>query len=219
MGPVLPSGLTEREAMIYGTAGLTAGLSVLALDEAGIKPGDGDILVTGATGGVGSLATAILARAGYKVVAATGKAAEHDFLRSLGAAEVISREAVTENAERPMLSERWAGVVDCVGGPMLAAALKATRYGGAVTCCGLVGSPELSVNVFPFILRGVTLYGIDSVECPMERRKEVWKLLAGEWKPDVLPALVNECTLDGLQEKIDQMLKGQPRGRTLVNLG
>jgi len=215
----LPPGLDERTAMIYGTAGLTAGLSVLALEDGGIRPGDGDILVTGATGGVGSLATAILARAGFKVVAATGKQAEHDFLRSLGAADVIGREAVTENADRPMLSERWAGVVDCVGGPMLAAALKATRYAGAVTCCGLVGSPELAVNVFPFILRGVTLYGIDSVECSIDKRSRVWERLAGEWRPAVLSALVNECTLDGLQEKIAQMLKGQPRGRTLVNLG
>jgi len=215
----LPAGLSEREAMIFGAAGLTAGLSVLALEDAGIRPGDGDILVTGATGGVGSLATAILARAGYKAVAATGKAAEHEFLRSLGAAEIISREAVTENAERPLLSERWAGVVDCVGGSMLAAALKATRYGGAVTCCGLVGSPELAVNVFPFILRGVTLFGIDSVECSRDRRSKVWQRLAGDWKPDVLNTLASECTLDGLQEKIDQMLKGQMRGRTLVDLG
>jgi len=215
----LPVGLSEREAMVFGTAGLTAGLSVLALEGAGVMPGDGDILVTGATGGVGSLATAVLSRAGYKAVAATGKGAEHEFLRSLGAAEVISREAVTENAERPLLSERWAGVVDCVGGGMLAAALKATRYGGAVTCCGLVGSPELAINVFPFILRGVTLLGIDSVECSRERRSMVWQRLAGDWKPDVLSALASECTLDDLQEKIDLMLNGQLRGRTLVNLG
>lgn len=215
----LPGGLSERESMIYGTAGLTAGLSVLALEEAGVQPGSGDILVTGATGGVGSLATAILARAGYKVVAATGKTAEHDFLRSLGAAEVIGRDAVTENAERPLLTERWAGVVDCVGGPMLAAALKATRHGGAVTCCGLVGSPELPMNVFPFILRGVTLYGIDSAECSLDRRTRVWQRLAGDWRPDVLAALAHECTLDGLQDEIQQMLQGKPRGRTLVNLG
>jgi putative YhdH/YhfP family quinone oxidoreductase len=214
----LPEGLSLREAMIIGTAGFTAALSVWKLQQAGVEPGDGEILVTGATGGVGSIAVSILARAGYRVVAATGKASERDYLAELGAAEVIGRDAVTEKAERPMLSERWAGVVDCVGGEMLAAALKATRYGGAVTCCGLVGSPELPVNVFPFILRGVSLLGIDSVQCPMGPRREIWKKLAGEWKPSHLETTAEECTLQELDARIDAILKGELRGRTVVNL-
>jgi putative YhdH/YhfP family quinone oxidoreductase len=165
----LPAGLSLRESMALGTAGFTAGLSVWKLAAAGVQPDDGDILVTGATGGVGSIAVAVLARAGYRVVAATGKATETAYLRRLGAAEVISREQVLEGSERPLGKERWAGVVDCVGGEMLATAVKATCYGGAVTCCGLVGSPELPLNVFPFILRSVSLLGIDSASVPWSR--------------------------------------------------
>lgn len=214
----LPEGLSLRESMILGTAGFTAALSVFKMEQAGVKPGDGDILVTGATGGVGSIAVAILARAGYRVVAATGKASEAPFLTELGAAEVISREAVLEGAERPLMKERWAGVVDCVGGDTLVAAIKATRYGGVVTCCGLVGSPDLKANVFPFILRGVSLLGIDSVQCPMEPRLRVWGKVAGDWKPENLEATASECTLGELEGKIDAILKGKLRGRTLVKL-
>ena len=214
----LPDGLSQQESMIYGTAGLTAGLSVQGLLDAGVVPEQGEILVTGATGGVGSLAVAILAKAGFKVVASTGKEEQHPFLLGLGAAEVISRDAVTEKAERPMLSERWAGVVDCVGGLTLSAALKATRYGGTVTCCGLVGSPELQTTVFPFILRGVSLLGIDSVACPMVRRKQVWTKLGSEWKPENLDGLTEEVGLDDLQEKVGAMLKGKIHGRIVVNL-
>jgi acrylyl-CoA reductase (NADPH) len=214
----LPGGLSPKSAMTLGTAGLTAGLSVQALADAGVTPQSGEVLVTGATGGVGSLATEILTRAGYRVVASTGKESEHPFLLDLGAADVIDRQAVTENADRPMLSERWAGVVDCVGGETLAAALKATCYGGTVTCCGLVGSPDLPVNVFPFILRGVSLVGIDSVECPMERRNQIWGQLAGTWKPEKLITQAEECGLETLEAKINLMLKGQSRGRIVVNL-
>ena len=214
----LPSGLSLRESMILGTAGFTAGLSVHKLVQSGLQPGDGDILVTGATGGVGSIAVAILAKAGYRVVAATGKAAESDYLRGLGAAEVIEREGVLAGAERPIMKERWAGVVDVVGGEMLAAAIKSTRYGGTVTCCGLVGSVDLTVNVFPFILRGVSLLGIDSVQCPRQTRQAVWEKLAGEWKPADLEATATECTLQTLEEHIRKMLNGMARGRTLVNL-
>ncbi|BCA80760.1 YhdH/YhfP family quinone oxidoreductase [Desulfuromonas sp. AOP6] len=214
----LPEGLSLRESMILGTAGFTAALSVWKLAGAGVKPGDGDILVTGATGGVGSLAVAILAKAGYRVVAATGKSEEEDYLQQLGASEVIHRAAVTEGAEKPMLKERWAGVVDAVGGETLAAALKATRYGGVVTCCGLVGSSDLTMNVFPFILRGVSLLGVDSVQCPMETRLQVWKKLAGDWKPERLKMIGSECSLDELDEKIEAILKGQVRGRTLVKI-
>lgn len=214
----LPAGLSLEESMILGTAGFTAALSVLQLEQAKVRPGDGEVLVTGATGGVGSSAVSILARAGYRVVAATGKQGGEPFLRSLGAADVISREQVTNGADRPMLKERWAGAVDVVGGETLAAVLKATRYGGAVTCCGLVGSPELAMNVYPFILRGVRLIGIDSVNCPMATRLEVWERLAGPWKPPRLSELATRVTLAGLEEKIQAILRGGIRGRVLVAL-
>jgi putative YhdH/YhfP family quinone oxidoreductase len=210
----LPAGLSLHDSMILGTAGLTAGLSVQALAEC-VSAEAGEILVTGATGGVGSVAVALLAKAGYQVVAVTGKADQADFLKSLGAGEVITREAIMENADRPMMKERWAGAVDVVGGEMLAAILKSTSYGGTVTCCGLVGSPELPVNVFPFILRGVSLLGIDSVQCPTERRLTVWNKLAHEWKID-LEALVKEVTLEDVEDSIQAILKGALRGRVLV---
>jgi len=214
----LPAGLSQRESMILGTAGFTAGLSVWKLAAAGVKPGGGDILVTGATGGVGSIAVAILAKAGYRVVAATGKAAERDYLLELGAAEIIGRDEVLSGSERPMMKERWAGVVDVAGGETLVAAVKATRYGGAVTCCGLVASPELNMNVFPFILRGVSLIGIDSVQCPMAPRLQVWAKLAAEWKPAQLETAATEVTLATLEEKIQGILKGEVKGRVLVKL-
>ncbi len=214
----LPAGLTLRESMALGTAGFTAALSVLKLARAGMEPGAGDILVTGATGGVGSLAVGILARAGYRVVAATGKSGAADFLRARGAGAVIDRAELLAGAERPLLKERWAGAVDVVGGETLAAVLKGTRYGGVVTCCGLVGSPELPVNVYPFILRGVSLLGIDSVQSPRPLREEVWRLLAGDWKPALLAETVSECTLAGLEEKIAAILKGENIGRVVVNL-
>lgn len=212
----LPTGLTLRDSMILGTAGFTAGLSVQALAER-VAPEAGEILVTGATGGVGCVAVAILARAGYRVVAVTGKADQAEFLKKLGASEVVSRETVMENADRPMMKERWAGAVDVVGGEMLAAVLKATRYGGTVTCCGLVGSPELPINVFPFILRGVSLIGIDSVQRPKKPRLAVWDKLATTWKVD-LEALVSEIPLEHLEESIHKILKGELRGRVLVKL-
>jgi putative YhdH/YhfP family quinone oxidoreductase len=214
----LPGGLTLRESMALGTAGFTAGLSVLKLERAGVRPEEGDILVTGATGGVGSVAVALLSRAGYRVVAATGKSLDEVFLRGLGAAEVIPREEVTAGSERPMMKERWAGVVDVVGGETLAAAVKATRYGGAVTCCGLVGSPELPVNVYPFILRGVSLIGIDSVHCPEETRLQLWEKLAVEWKPERLAEMVTEVPLEGVEEKVRSILEGGITGRVMVNL-
>ena len=214
----LPAGLDLRESMVIGTAGFTAGLSVLKLEQAGVKPGNGDVLVTGATGGVGSIAVAILAKAGYRVVAATGKSADEPFLRTLGATEVISREQLTEGVDRPMLKERWAGVVDVVGGEMLVAALKSTRYGGAVTCCGLVGSTDLAMNIYPFILRGVSLIGIDSVNCPMEPRLQVWERLAGAWRPEHLATVAHEVALDTLEDKLQAILQGKIRGRVVVAL-
>jgi putative YhdH/YhfP family quinone oxidoreductase len=214
----LPAGLTLREAMAIGTAGFTAALSVLRLEQAGVQPADGDILVTGATGGVGSIAVSILARAGYRVTAATGKGSDEAFLRTLGATEVIPRDQVTEGVERPMMKERWAGAVDVVGGETLAAAVKSTRYGGAVTCCGLVGSIELPLNVYPFILRGVSLIGIDSVNCPAATRLQVWERLAGAWKPEHLAEVVTEVPLEGVEEKIQAILQGGIRGRVIVKL-
>lgn len=214
----LPAGLSLKESMMLGTAGLTAAMSVHELVESGVEPAAGAILVTGATGGVGSLAVAMLAKAGYQVTAATGKLDETDYLKGIGAAEVIERAAVTEGSERPMLKPRWAGVVDCVGGETLAAAIKATNPLGCVTCCGLVGSPDLPLNVFPFILRGVRLIGIDSAEYPMASRLKVWQKLASDWKPGNLESMVDEVTLDSLEEKIQGMLKGGLKRRALVNL-
>ncbi|TLM62364.1 MAG: acryloyl-CoA reductase [Deltaproteobacteria bacterium] len=214
----LPAGLSLRDAMIYGTAGLTAALSVQALLERGVRAEDGEILVTGATGGVGSVAVALLARLGYRVTAATGKPDATPFLARLGAALVIPRGELVANADRPMLKERWAGVVDCVGGDTLAAAVKSTRYGGSVTCCGLVGSADLNLNVYPFILRGVSLLGIDSVQCPLARRSAIWHKLAGEWRLPQLTDLAEECTLDDLEGKIAAILEGRLQGRTVVRL-
>lgn len=214
----LPAGLTVRESMALGTAGFTAALSVLKLVQAGIQPDDGDILVTGATGGVGSIAVAILAKAGYRVVAATGKTSDDGFLRELGATEVIPREQVTAGAERPMMAERWAGAVDVVGGDTLTAVLKSTRYGGTVTCCGMVGSAELTMNVYPFILRGVSLIGIDSVNCPRTPRLQVWEKLADRWKPEQLETLVTEAALEEVEEKLQTILHGGIRGRVVVRL-
>lgn len=214
----LPPGLTLRQSMALGTAGFTAALSVLKLTEAGITPDHGELLVTGATGGVGSLAVAILARAGYRIVAATGKGTDEAFLRGLGAAEVIPREQVTEGSARPLMKERWAGAVDVVGGETLAAVIKSTRYGGAVTCCGLVGSPELAMNVYPFILRGVTLIGIDSVNCLDSSRRKLWTLLAGEWKPHNLEKIVTEVALSDVEEQIGSILNGVIKGRVVVKL-
>lgn len=214
----MPEELDLKESMMLGTAGLTAALSVLELVENGVSPENGPVLVTGATGGVGSLAVAILAKIGFKVTAVTGKMDEAAYLEGLGAERVISRDTLLTGNERPMLKTTWAGVVDCVGGDMLAAAIKSTKYGGVVTCCGLVASADLNVSVFPFILRGVRLIGIDSAECPMARRTRAWQKLATEWKLDDLAGMVDEVTLDGLEEKIQAILKGGLKRRALVNL-
>jgi putative YhdH/YhfP family quinone oxidoreductase len=213
-----PEPLTLRESMIYGTAGFTAALSVSRLIDQSVSPQAGEILVTGATGGVGSISVAILAQAGYRVVAVSGKPDQKGFLSELGAAEVITREEACDTGPRPLLKGRWAGVVDTVGGDILATALKSTRYGGAVTCCGLVASPQLSTTVFPFILRGVSLMGIESVECPMDRRLQIWQRLAGEWKLGVLERLAQEVSLEHVDPLIDDILQGTLKGRILINV-
>lgn len=213
----LPDGLSLRESMVLGTAGFTAALSVVKLINNGVAPDQGEVLVTGASGGVGCLGVALLAKAGYRVVASTGKPGEAGLLRELGATAIMSREELLEGAERPLLKERWAGALDVVGGETLAAAIKSTRYGGTVTCCGLVGSAALAINVFPFILRGVSLVGIDSVQCPMGPRLEVWQRLATQWKLDTR-ALAHEITLDGLEQAIQTMLRGESKGRIVIDM-
>lgn len=212
----VPPGLTLRESMIYGTAGLTAGLALRALAHRGVEPGAGEVVVTGATGGVGSLAVAILARAGYTVVASTGKEAEHGYLRELGAARVIGRDELHDTSDKPLLSARWAGAVDCVGGATLGTLVRSLRRGGCVAACGLVGGIHVPLTVYPFLLRGVDLVGIDSAECPRAVREEVWAMLAGPWKPPVLDRLASEARLEELPSLVGTILRGGLRGRVLV---
>ncbi|MBO1002833.1 NADPH:quinone oxidoreductase family protein [Pseudogracilibacillus auburnensis] len=214
----LPKGLTLKEAMTYGTAGFTAALSILRLEQNGLRPENGPVLVTGATGGVGSTAVAMLAKLGYDVVASTGKSSEHDYLYSLGAKNIISREKLQPNKIRPLDKQHWAGAVDPVGGDILAYVLSATKYGGSVAVTGLTGGPKLPTTVFPFILRGVNLLGIDSVYCPMEIRKHLWDRMATDLKPDLLSELTNEITLDGLPTTLKNILTGKLKGRTVVKL-
>ncbi len=214
----LPSGLSLRESMIYGTAGYTAAYSVLRLQEFGVNPDMGEILVTGATGGVGSVAVAILAKSGYQVVASTGKADQEEFLLNLGAKKVISREDSKDESGRPLLRGRWAGAVDTVGGEILATAIKSTKKLGVVTCCGNVASAELPINVYPFILRGVSLVGIDSQDSPMKLRQQIWDKISNEWKLDQLEQLTTEITLHELDSNIELILQGKQRGRVVINL-
>lgn len=211
----LPPGLDLRESMVLGTAGLTAGMSVAALTKS-IPPEKGEILVTGATGGVGSLAVAILSKLGYRVVAVSGKPEAMEFLVGLGASGVITRAEASAGSAKPLLKVKWAGVIDTVGGEMLVAAIKSTDLQGVVTCCGNVASPDLALNVFPFILRGVSLVGIDSQNCPMDQRKQVWQRLAADWKPVQLQTLGREVGLEDLDQEIERILRGGQKGRVLV---
>ncbi len=213
----LPDGLSLRESMVLGTAGFTAALCVNKLREHGVRPESGEVLVTGATGGVGSLAVTILAKLGYTVAAVTGKEDAHEWLKRIGAHPILSRAEATDLA-RPMLKERWGGAVDTVGGDILATAIKSTRRNGCVACCGLVQSSTLTTSVFPFILRGVTLAGVDSVETEMPLRARMWAQLSGEWKPapDAFDAIAREVVLDKLEPEIDSILYGRIRGRVLV---
>ena len=214
----LPEGMTFKEAAIYGVAGFTAALSVDALQKHGVNPEHGEIVVTGSTGGVGSVSVALLSLLGYTVVASTGKKEESEFLQDLGAAEIISREEVNDELNKPLLRERWAGGVDTVGGNTLATLLKAGKRGGAIAATGLVASSELSTTVFPFILRGVSLLGIDSGFTPTKLRLEIWNKLAGVWKFPQLEKLTIDCTLEGLDPEIDKILAGGQRGRVVVDL-
>ena len=214
----LPAAFSARQAMAIGTAGYTAMLCVLALEDHGVKPGAGEVLVTGATGGVGSVAVALLGRLGYTVVAATGKTAEADWLKALGATAVIDRAELAAPG-KPFQKERWAGVVDAVGSHTLANALAQTRYGGVVAACGLAQGADLVTTVMPFILRGVTLAGVDSVMAPLARRQRAWDRLARDLDPALLETLIEEIPLIGAIEKAHAMMAGQVRGRVVVRIG
>lgn len=214
----LPVGLSERQAMTLGTAGFTAALSVLKLIEHEVVPASGPVLVTGATGGVGSVAVSILSSLGYDVVAVTGKPAAEDWLRSLGAGRIIDRSEVSDST-RPLRKEAWSSAVDCVGGDILAHVLSSIRYGGVVAASGNTGGVALPTTVFPFILRGVSLLGVDSVLCPIDIRRSVWNRLATDLRPAILDDLATEeVPLDGVIPTLTRILAGEARGRTLVRL-
>ena len=214
----MPSGLDLRSSMILGTAGFTAALCVDKLEAAGMSPDGDPVLVTGSTGGVGSVAVKLLAKLGYEVHAVTGKAAQHEFLRGLGASAIMSREDAMAGAERPLGRETWGGVVDTVGGQILVNAVKSLRYGMSLAACGLVASPEIPATVLPFILRHVNLLGVDSVELPLDRKSAIWGKLGGEWRLDGLDDLVEPLSLDTLSDAIDRILAGEMVGRGLVDL-
>ena len=214
----LPAAFAPRQAMAIGTAGYTAMLCVLALEAHGLRPGAGEVLVTGATGGVGSVAIALLARLGHRVVAATGKAAEAEYLRALGAADIVDR-ATLSAPGKPLQKERWAAVVDAVGSHTLVNALAQTRYGGVVAACGLAQGMDLPGSVAPFILRGVTLAGIDSVMAPLPRREEAWERLARDLDPTLLERITEEITLDQAIARARDLMDGRVRGRLVVRIG
>lgn len=212
----LPSRLSVREAMILGTAGFTAALCIHKLEDAGMSPNGGPVLVTGATGGVGSVAVRLLSMSGYETHAVTGKASEHDFLRQLGASEVHERSEFDDESSRPLLRETWGGVVDTVGGTILFNCIKSLKYGQSAAACGLVSSPTIPASVFPFILRHVNLLGVDSVELPLDQKNVIWAKLASEWKIDNLEDVVAPLTLETLSDAIDRILAGEMVGRGLV---
>jgi acrylyl-CoA reductase (NADPH) len=214
----LPAAFTTRQAMAIGTAGYTAMLCVLALERHGVRPGDGDVLVTGATGGVGSVATALLARLGHRVTAATGKAAEADYLKRLGAAAVIDRAELAAPG-KPLQKERWAAVVDAVGSHTLVNACAQTRWGGVVAACGLAQGNDFPGTVLPFILRSVTLAGVDSVMAPIALREQAWARLATDLEPTLLDTIATDIVLDGAVAAAQRMMAGTLRGRVVVSLG
>lgn len=215
----LPKGLSHREAMILGTSGLTAALSIHRMEENGLRPENGPVLVTGATGGVGSHAVSMLAASGYEVAASTGKALEHDYLRDLGAASILNREELYPDRVKPLTKERWAGAVDPVGGAALPHILSAVRRGGSVALSGLTGGAEFTGAVFPFILRGVNLLGIDSAYCPLPLRQRLWERMASDLKPPRLEAMVHaETTLDELPDALQHILQSGVRGKVVVKL-
>ncbi len=214
----LPKNLSLKESMIYGTAGFTAALSVYQLEKNGLKLLTDEVLVTGASGGVGSMAISILAKAGYNVTALTGKLDKEDYLKSIGANKIIDRNSFNELPDKALLKAQWSGVVDTVGGEILSRAIKSTKPWGSVAVCGNAASPNLELTVYPLILRGVNLLGIDSANCPTELRNKIWQKISNEWKLDNLDEINEEVSLEELSTKIDLILKGQITGRVLVNL-
>ncbi|PAU56975.1 YhdH/YhfP family quinone oxidoreductase [Pseudomonas indica] len=214
-----PKGLSLRESMLLGTAGLTAALCVDKLEQAGLNPAAGPVLVTGATGGVGSIAVSLLASLGYDVAASTGKEEQGDFLRELGARQVVPRSALQEGTEKPLLKEQWAGAVDTVGGEILFNVVKSLQRGASAACCGLTAGANFQASVLPFILRGVNLLGVDSVELPLVVKASMWDRLSVQWKLNDLERLVHEVGLDDLPQAIERILAGKLVGRVLVNLG
>lgn len=213
-----PQSLSLKESMIIGTAGFTAALCIEKLMKNGVSPDAGEILVTGASGGVGIVAVALLKKLGFTVVASTGKSEQHDLLTAIGAEKIIDRGELSEESSRPMLKEQWAGAVDVVGGVTLANILKTLRYGGSVACCGLVGSPTFPATVFPFILRGINLLGVDSVMLPQTTKQQMWNKLATDWRLDNLSQMSHEIGFDSLQSSLEKVLSGQGVGRTVLNL-
>jgi acrylyl-CoA reductase (NADPH) len=214
----LPATISAKRAMAIGTAGYTAMLCVMALEKHGLTPAAGEILVTGAAGGVGSVAVAILAKLGFNVVAATGRPQEADYLKALGAATIMDRKELTEAADRPLLSERFAGLVDTVSGVMFARALAQVKYGGAAAVCGLAAGPAFPGSILPFILRAITVYGIDSVMLPKAPREEAWRRLGTDLPLDKLDSTVSEVGLSDLMPLAPRILKGEVRGRVVVNV-
>ncbi|MDA5094686.1 acryloyl-CoA reductase [Aliiroseovarius sp. KMU-50] len=214
----LPAGLDTRQAMAVGTAGFTAMLAVMALEDHGLKPGNGPVLVTGAAGGVGSVATAILANLGYEVAAVTGRPDQADYLKSLGATTIVPREELNETTKRPLEKETWAGCVDAVGGDMLARVLGQMKYGASISAVGLAGGAGLPATVIPFLLRGVNLLGIDSVMQPFENRQRAWERVATDLPMDKLEAMINPAKLEDLPALGADILKGQVKGRVVVDV-
>lgn len=215
----LPQALSPSQAMAIGTAGLTAMLALMALEEHGLTPGtDGEVLVTGAAGGVGSVAVSLLSNLGYRVAAGTGRATTHDYLNDLGAASIVTREELEQAPRGPLAKERWVGVIDSVGGPILANALAAMAYGTSCAAVGLAASPSLETTVLPFLLRGVNILGIDSVACPLDRRTVAWDRLTKELPLDKLDALTEVHPLSGVMDLGGEILKGQVRGRTVIDV-
>lgn len=213
-----PSGLSLRDSMVLGTAGFTAALCIEKLLLNGATPDQGKVLVTGATGGVGIVAVALLSKLGFEVIASTGKESSHDLLKQMGASEIIDRTTLSDENPRPMLKEQWAAAVDVVGGATLFNVVKSTSYGGSVAACGLVQSPMFEASVLPFILRGVNLLGVDSVQLPLEKKRATWEKLATEWKLSNLDTVCTEIGLGELDASLTKVLNGGALGRFLVNL-
>lgn len=212
----MPAGLDARHAMALGTAGFTAAQSVTAITERGVEPDCGPVVVTGATGGVAMWSIAILSKLGFRVTAVTGKADQKDLLVELGASEIVGRDAVADTSEQPLLRSKWAAAVDTVGGAPLATVLRSTKHRGCVAACGLVAGVDLPLTVHPFILRGVTLAGIDSAKCPRPMRLDMWRKLASDWRVDLPAACLTEITIADVPQRVEQMLAGKVVGRTLV---